>query len=306
MVNKNHAILGLISLVVLASGCTNTGGETDVSRTPNTGVSIQSFSAFPSEVSSSGGTEVTLRVQNTGGAIARNVDATIYNLAWGSGASAGSQSWGYSNEDSTTGGGSPQDPALNFTGALRPPEPDTGIPSTSKTKTLTLNAPTGDQQIESSYNLMMDLYYDYNTTAQTQITLMEESQYMEEQPTRSRPEVENTAGPIKVKIRTETPLVTRGNNQRQVCFVVNNVGTGTPYLNGDENEVDLTVNAPTTTGTLFDDSVTISEQTGQGGECASLASNVGSASQQATIPIEATADYQYKKSTETSLTLASD
>ena len=306
MINKNQAVLGLISLVVLASGCTQGGSTTEVTQTPNTGITIQQFSVFPSDVRPGGQTQLTLRIQNTGGATASNVNATIYGLSWAGSGEGTAQQWGYDGqEDTVAASGSNADPVFNDFGNLRPPNPDAGIPSTSREKTLTINAPSRETGLSTSQPILADLWFDYNTTSQAQIVLMRENQFQDQRPTRGRPSVQNSAGPIQVSIRTESPIILRGADgadDRSVCFVVNNVGTGTPYTDEGQNTVEITADVPN--GDIVSDTVTLSQQTGQGGICAdNLGETVGNVRQEATVPITVETEYSYKKSTESSISI---
>lgn len=293
MINKNQAVLGLISLVVIASGCTQGGSSGEVTVTQNQGITVQSFSIFPNPMLADTTGDLTLRLQNTGEAEATNVEATVYNVPWAD--PNGQSTWSHDQ-------GGEDDPTIDFPN-LQAPNPDAGIPSTAVERILQISSPTGESGINTDYEFMTDISYDYTTTAEASVTVMGEERYRDERPTRSRPTVENTGGPIQVDIRTESPIIYRGGDTtKQVCFQVRNVGGGRVSTQGGEGDaVELSITIPGVNSNVG--TVPVSRQTDRGGECIDLGGDLTEPDQQETFPIEVTATYNYEKTERASVTV---
>jgi hypothetical protein len=311
--NKNRAIVGIIGLVVLASGCTNTGGGTsDVSYTPNTGVTVEEFSAFPTQVFSGDGTDLSATLRNTGEVTARHVTLQITNVPFGTNP-------GWTNDD---GSGSPQ---LFGTGTdLSPGNPDTGVPPSPVTDSAALTAPSLGEGVTISYDFVGELAFDYRTEAVSEIEVVSESQYRQQGLSRGQPSVDNSAAPVKIGVRSSTPIIVQdddGTISSPICVTVRNSGSGVPTLNAESNtdsyisngnrnpdealnKVELTVNFPG-----LGSSTSVVELRGNSGvECFEFGSN-GAFSQPTdsevgtTYPVQITANYRYEKDTSTSVTV---
>lgn len=304
MISKNQAILGLISLVVIASGCTQGGNSSDVTTTQTKAITVQSFSVFPNPMLSGSTGDLTLRIQNTGGGTATDVSATVYNVPWHGDSSGGELEWGYSGVE---GSSPPNNPVLEF-GTLTGPDPQRNIPSTAREESMEVTAPSAESGLDSEYEFFTDIVFNYNTTAEATVTVMGMERYTDERPTRSRPTVENTGGPIQVDIRTESPIIIRDSGgSKQVCFIVNNVGGGTPYLPDEvseegEDKVELSVRIPNADVEVQNREVDVSRDTNSGGLCTDIGSDFGDTpDRQQSFPIEASARYTYEKTERTSV-----
>lgn len=297
--DNTKTLIGLLGLVVLASGCTNNSGTT-VTTTQTQGITVDEFSTFPSStVVENSQVQLTMTVKNTGGAVAQKVSANVFNVPFG----GQNQAW--------QGGA----PSFNF-GELQPPDTENGIPATPATSTKTVTAPNFDQRISVPYTFRAKLNYDYSTTAQTEMVLMGQERFRSTQSTTSKPTVENTGGPIQMEVRTRSPIVfySGSNTEPRFCVIARNVGGGRAYLKGTD---------PTVSGNLdkieivpasskFSLDVPASDTNGQevqlvggrGVQCFDIAgaSNPGTNSQ-LTVPVTLTANYGYQQEVSDSITV---
>ncbi len=305
--NKHRAILGLMALVVVASGCTQSGSDTDVTVTENQGMTIDEFSAFPSSVTSPSGSpaNVQLRsvVQNTGGAEAENVQLKIFNVPF-----SGSPSWAVNSGDDLAG----SNVGMNFGGAaLSPPDPENGVPSTPREDTMELTAPGLGPDVTIPYNFLGELQYDYQTTGISQVQLMSEERFRDTGASRTKPSVDNSAGPIKMEVRTNTPIIfySGSNTASQLCVIVRNIADGQPTAEGAkvsgaysdvENSVELTVSAPNAISSTTEKVDMVGNR---GVECFDFNSGLTSPDLQTTVPVTTTAKYRYTRESSTSVTV---
>ncbi len=304
---KNRAVLGLIALVVVAAGCTDTGGDTEVTVTPDQGMTIQEFSAFPSTVTSPSGSPATVNlravVQNTGGADAENVQMRIFNVPFG-----GSPSWSVSNGNDLSGGKK----GMTFGGGtLTAPDPDNGVPSTPREDSMDLEAPGLDSGTVIPYEFLAELQYDYQTTGISQIQLMSEERFQDTGASRTEASIDTSAGPIELDVRTNTPIIfySGSNTASQLCVIVSNKGSGTPTAEGAkvsnsyseaDNAVELTVSAP---NAISQTTKKVDLVGNRGVECFDFNSGLASPDLQTTVPVTTTAKYRYTKETSTSVTV---
>ncbi len=305
--NQHRAILGLIALVVVASGCTQSGGDTSVTVTENQGMTIDEFSAFPSSVTSPAGSpaNVQLRavVQNTGGAEAENVQLKVFNVPF-----SGSPSWSVNSGDDLGGSNVGMDFGAS---ALTAPDPENGVPSTPREDTMELTAPGLASGVTIPYNFLGELQYDYETTGISQVQLMSEERFRDTGATRTKPSVDNSAGPIKMEVRTNTPIIfySGSNTASQLCVIVRNVADGQPTAEGAkvsggysdvENSVELTVSAP---NAISSTTTKVDLVGNRGVECFDFNSGLTSPDLQTTVPVTTAAKYRYTRETSTSVTV---
>lgn len=295
-------LLAGLALVVIASGCTQTS-DSEVTTTQTQGITIGEFSTFPEDqVVEGSNVQLTMTVRNTGGAVARDVSAEVFNVPFGS-------------EDQAWPGSAP-----TFFGGttLQPPDTENGIPATPNTETQSLTTPSFSQEVSVPYTFRAKLDYEYTTTAQTEIVLMDDARFRDQDETISRPSVENTGGPVQVEVRTRSPIVfySGGNTQPRFCAVIENVGDGTAYLNTASstnssssglNVVEVTPRAP-----QFSPSVPASDSNGnavqlvdgRGVQCFDFTPDAApDANSQTTIPVTLEVNYGYQKETADSVTV---
>jgi hypothetical protein len=299
--DNTKTLIGLLGLVVVASGCTNTSGGTSVTTTQTQGITVNEFSTFPaSSVIENSQVQLTMGVQNTGGAVAQNVEAQVFNVPFGQDTN---QAWS----------GDP--PSFTF-GELQPPDTENNIPATPATQTKTVTAPNFDQRISVPYTFRAKLDYDYSTTAQTEIVLMGQERFRSTQGSTSQPQVENTGGPIQMEVRTRSPIVFYSGSQTQprFCVIATNEGGGTAYLPGtdpsessnlDKVEINPTSSQFSLSAPSSDSNGNqVSLVGGRGVQCFDIddTSNPGSNSQ-LTVPVTLTANYGYQKEVSDSITV---
>lgn len=289
MFENNKVLLGLMALVVLASGCTQ-GQDSSVEYDQNSGVVIKEFSAFPSEVFGGDQVRVHATVKNVGGAVADGATIRIFNLP---------SSWRNHNE------------LMKF-GSLQPPSPDAGIPAAPKEETVKLGAPDPGSGINIDFDVKGRLTYSYSTTGVTKIQLMSQERFRNTGATLSQPTIDNTGGPIQLSVKSRTPIVVYpdGDTASQLCVIVNNVGSGTPYI-GRASNIDnynkVHLNARVQSGDISltkDFSGPIYLEDGQNGVGCWEISGVSKSNRiQQTVPIQITASHKYMEEVSSPVTV---
>lgn len=293
--NSRQRLIAILGLVVLASGCTQTGGNTSsVSITPNTGVTVERFEAFPSNVPESQSVQLETTLRNTGGQEATNVKMDLFNIPF-----EGAQNWG--GDQSVGGDGT----------TLRPADQDANVPASPRTFTFALDAPDLSTDTTQPYTIFGELSYDYTTVATSEMVLMSQDRYRETGASRSKPSVQNTGGPITMEIRTRSPIVYYGEDSQtrtnpQFCVVVRNSGQGTPSTDGEGDDT-VTINARTSGNVNLDvpegggSEQTVDLVGSRGVGCYDIDTPDTFSSNQLTLPLTITADYTYSKETSTTV-----
>lgn len=289
--NRN-LMIGMLAVVVFAAGCTQTGGDAGVSQTPNTGISILSFDAFPNEVPGDTTVQVEMEIQNTGGQTAENVEAELFNIPFDGGNSWNIESGPSDNLD------------------LESSDPQAGVPSSPRTLTWTVNSPGGPENTRIPYDIYADVEYDYSTVATTELQIMSQERFRNTGATRGQPTVDNSVGPVQMDVRTRSPIVYYAGGEStspRFCVVVRNTGQGTPVVDGEEDTVELSI---TSTGQLSvqpeDDDAGQEVEVdlvGNRGVACYETSGALETDRQVTLPISMTADYSYNTETSTSVTV---
>jgi len=308
--NDQKMLIGLIGLIVLASGCTDTNQGTSVSYTPNTGITIQEFSAFPSEVQQGQSVNLRMVMENTGERTAEQVSVTLFNTPF--------------NEDETTwqASGDSRTPEILSGQTLQPGDAEAGVPASPFQVSEQLTSPT-DIEGRIPYDIMAEISYRYDTIGTSEIVLMGQERFRNSDVTRSQPSMDNTAGPISISIRTSSPIVFYGENNQeqaasQACLIVRNNGDGVPVLKGEladgdsetRNAVELNLDTAASVGVTStqsdEDSSEVDVQLvgNKGVHCYEFTNLADySPSEQLTLPLTAEADYFYEKETQTSVTV---
>lgn len=304
---SNKAVLVLLALIVTVSGCAdNSNGSVTVSQTE--GVSIQDFSAVPTQVFEGQTINLELQLKNNGGSHATDVVAKIYNVPFDS--EGANRAWKINNGDNK----------VNFDN-LRAPNPETDAPSISVPRTWSLTAPDLQQGVSIPYDFYTRVFYKYNTTGTTDVQIMSSQRYREEGASRTTPTIDNSGGPIQLDVKTRTPIIFFGDGgqRSELCVIVENAGTGTPFLPSaykggtdyqvNETNVDKVELSIETSGRVV--SVVegaapkkVSIIGGRGVECFTLDFNSFENQQiQKTLPITLNAEYGYYKESSTSVTV---
>lgn len=301
---SNKAALVFLALIVTVSGCAdNSNAGVSVSQTE--GVAIQSFTATPSEVFENQMVTLELQLKNNGGSEAQNVQAKLYNVPFG----GTNRAWKIKSPSE----GQKQ---VSFN-KLRAPDPDTDAPSISVPRTWNIEAPNLDQGVTIPYDFYTRIFYNYKTTATTEIQVMSDQRFREQGATRTTPEVDNSGAPIQLDFKTRTPIVLFQDGQHaDVCVIVENAGSGTPfspeasYSNVNQSTVDKVKLNVQTSGTLIEKTETSGDELvsmvgGRGVKCFTLDINNNQIDQkiQQTVPITITAEYGYYQESSTSVTV---
>ncbi|MFB6209157.1 MAG: hypothetical protein ABEJ56_03385, partial [Candidatus Nanohaloarchaea archaeon] len=208
-------ILVLLSLVVLASGCSHTA--TTGATGPTSSVSIQNFSAFPGQVFNGQQVRLQMTLKNEGEATAKNVRARLFNVPF-----SGANNWKLAGSRS-----------VDF-GSLEPANPEKNLPARPSTQSWSMNAPELDNGVTIPYQFISKIYYGYKTSGTTSITLISQERYRDKGSGASRPTLQNSAGPIQMEVRTRSPIVfyedSGSQRNTEMCVIVRNEGQGTPFL----------------------------------------------------------------------------
>jgi hypothetical protein len=322
---QNKTVLAIMFFAVIVSGCT--GGSSEDEPASTASVQVNEFSAFPNPTPSDQKTRFRMQLENIGNSEATNTYVRLYNPPFADG-SGDSKTW-----RSDDGDGVSTSQRTLFFDTLSAPTDQT--PSVPKTQTVTFTAPDLDPDRTVSYGMNAYIMYQYNSSAQTDIEIMGGDKYRSEGSPSGTASLDNSRGPIKMEIRTPTPIVfydVGGSDtlERELCVIVRNKGDGVPFaadesgvfVGGEdsgkgydigkvqehENKVLLDIeDIGSVDFEPFDSSnpsKTVEILSGKGVNCWDMQIDVGSSSQvQRTVPLEMTATYGYRKSTKTSVTV---
>ncbi|PSG98698.1 MAG: hypothetical protein BRC29_01060 [Nanohaloarchaea archaeon SW_7_43_1] len=217
---ENKEILVLLGLVVVASGCSHTASQS----TSSSSVTIQNFSAFPSNVLSDQQVRLKLTLKNNGDSDAESVQARLFNVAF-----SGERNWNLDGERS-----------IRF-GTLQSADEERNLPARESTKYWSLDSPSLDEGATIPYRFITRVYYKYQTTGTSSITLMGQRRYRQ-QGNPERPTLDTTSGPIQMEIRTRSPIVfypqDDSSRTTKMCVIVTNKGTGTPFVHNQAYDED--------------------------------------------------------------------
>jgi len=184
MINKSALLILPVLAVVLVSGCVGPSGP---GVATGAGLVITDWEPDFSQVNSNEKVRVQLRAQNQGQVRAENIEAEITGIditEWGT-------LMGFS--------------AKKQLGSAMYADPETGTPGAVLTATWDLEAPKLSKGVDFTYEPIVKLAYDYKTTAQKPITLVDIDELRNiMQQGKSLPSEPTTysAGPLAVEIRT--------------------------------------------------------------------------------------------------------
>jgi hypothetical protein len=307
--SSNKIGLILLALIVIVSGCAD-NSDSGVTVSQTQGVAIEGFSASPSEIFEGQLTTLELQLRNKGGAEAENVVARLFNRGF-----EGEGTWNIQGE-----GNSVEELKNIYFGSLSAPDPQSDAPSISVPRTWNLEAPDLEVSQQTPYDFYTRVFYQYSTTANTDIQVMSNDRYNELGTSRSQPDLDNTGGPIQIDVRTRTPIVFTSTGQDTqpvpIRVVVTNKGSGTPFLQsaysgesydvGDEESEKVKVEVQAAGNSVSFDSNEQNVRMVNGEGVKSFTMDVDRISDQdiqKTVPITVTADYGYYQDTSTSVTV---
>jgi len=308
--SSNKTGLILLTLIVVVSGCADNSNQSDVTVSQTEGVAIEGFSASPSEIFEGQLTTLEIQLKNKGGTEAENVVARLFNRGF-----EGSGTWNIQGE-----GNNVEDLKNVYFGSLSGPDPQTDAPAISVPRTWNLKAPDLDVAQQVPYDFYTRVFYQYSTTANTDIQVMSNDRYNELGASRSQPDLDNSGGPVQIDVRTRTPVVFTSTGQDTqpvpIRVVVTNEGSGTPFLQsayGEESydvsedqtgRVELEIKAAGNSVSFDSTEETVRMVNGEGVK--SFTMNVDRVSNQdiqQTVPLTVTANYGYYQDTSTSVTV---
>ncbi len=308
---SNKTGLILLTLIVVVSGCADNSDQ-GVTVSQTEGVQIEGFSASPAEIFERQLTTLQLQLRNTGGTEAENVVARLFNRGF-----EGDGTWNIQGEGGSTG-----EVESKYYGSLQSPDPETDAPSVSVPRTWNLEAPDLDVAQQVPYDFNTRVFYQYDTTANTDIQIMSNDRYNEVGTSRSEPSLDNTGGPIQIDIRTRTPIIFTDQGQSSqpvpIRVVVTNEGSGTPFLpsayvgdnqsydvaDDDTERIDLEIQAAGNSVSFDSNKQTVRMVNGEGVKSFTMTVNrVSNREIQQTVPITVTADYGYYQDSSTTITV---
>ena len=326
-IDQNRTVLAIMFFAVIVSGCTGGGNQEETSSTAS--VQVNEFSAFPNPTPSGQKTRFRMQLVNQGDAEARNTSVRLYNPPFADNGTTDTKTW----RDGSTGNVSIEDRTLFFDTLSAPSDQTPAVP---KTRTRTYTAPELDQGRTISYDWNAYMMFEYQTDANTEIQIMGGEQYREQGSPSGSASLENSRGPIKMEVRTPTPIVfydvNRNNNpERQLCVIIRNQGNGIPfaeepssnniYMNRSdtgytynlsavqeqENKVNVRIedigNVDFEPFDSSNDQKTVDILSGKGVQCWDMKVDVSGSSIQTTVPLSLEAVYNYRKSTKTTATV---
>ncbi len=222
---NNKLLVLLMVVIVAAAGCApeDEEGQTDVSYTQTAGVTIQNFTVIPQEVYDTQEPTLRMVVENEGAQDAENVKIDLFNVQFGD---SDDRQW--EGEES-----------VEF-GDLNAANPEQNIPGRTAQRDIVLTPPDlTASEPEIPYTFGARLRYSYQTTATSEVQFMSEDRYYDQEMQKSKPDMDNTAGPIQMEIQTSTPYVFQ--QDQRIRVKVQNVGDGTPMVEDEEDKVELDV-----------------------------------------------------------------
>lgn len=212
-------MISLLSLVVIAAGCTDTNGE---ETGDGVGVEIQNFEGDPSVTFENSPTSILLNVENVGGQTAEDIAAEIFNVPLSE--SESSSQWQLQ---------SGSNPEL-IASTLR--EEQDELPAESREQIWQVDAP--EVRTDTDYDFQVRMFYTYSTIGETTVELIERQEFREEGPSVSSPTTDSTEGPIELEVRTRTPIQyvipsdagseDEVDPEEDLCVIVRNAGNGVP------------------------------------------------------------------------------
>ncbi len=341
---QKHTLMALVTLTLIASGCTGGGGGegSDENAAGTNPIQATSFSASPNPAPNGNSVTFTLELSNNGNVDAENVVGKLWNPPFADG-SGDTRTW----RDGEEGSVEVADRSFDF-GDLRGQEE--GVETFAQPQTLTLTAPSLSEGQSFPYNFRAEYTYKYSTDGETTITVMDGDTYRESNSEKSQTvSISHNSAPITLEgqLLTGNPIVYYEGDSApktpKFCVVASNEGGGTVFSNptgediyspngentpgeytyeDNENEVKLTVTSVGGTGvkdpeadsgdgdSSFGNTADATVELVSGEEarkCFELevGSLANSGDQKEIGPINVNADYGYSENTATEVTVNS-
>lgn len=214
---KKIAILALIAVVILSSGCIEQlpfGPEEEAPTSQ--GVIVSSLQPDFPEMETGENADIYMEIKNNGGIKATGVYAYVYNL-----------------------GDLGVDPDSTGFNDLEPPDEAMNVPGDIDTHTWTIDTNDVDlpQGVSRTYDPKVRLMYTYHTIANKEIKLLTKDEYRRLRQKNQVPSgagaTSVTKGPLSVTISTREPVIIEDNEDTLKLFVtVNSLGAGSVFSSG--------------------------------------------------------------------------
>lgn len=227
----NKSFIILILAVVAISGCV---GQRPVTVNENRGVTINSYSASPTQIHTGESVLLDLEIENIGGTTAKNVQADLFGVEG---------QW----RDRL---GNLIDSTLTKFGKviLRPPFPDRNIPGDLRITQWEITTPNIPQGITANLPLEARVTYDYNTSGHLGVKLVGIDEWRRKQLLGEKVAnpfvIINSNGPLKLSIpeRYRTPIIVDTTSSAQFetypfRIQIDNVGDGFPITPEDDGRI---------------------------------------------------------------------
>jgi hypothetical protein len=309
--DNSKELIALIALVLVASGCGSNGGntETEASTSP---ISVNSFSGIPSSVPSGQTVNINMELENTGDADAENIAVKLFGPTFGTN---GDRVWKSATSDDDLSRVGPRTRSIE---ELRAPSEST--PAIPKQVRWSLTSPSLAQSREIDYNFYADIFYQYKTTASTDFKLVSGERFREQGMTQTDADTENSDGPVQIDIRGTTPKIYYEGDaiESEICITLTNSGSGKVFTEGavtgedrkynmneaNENTVELSIQD---VGNVEFDPVESGDTVklvggNEGFKCYTMTAD-GLTNSEQNINTQITADYNYVKETQTTVTV---
>ncbi len=222
MKQKNKFSIILLALVVTVSGCADSNQEESSSTEP---LQINDFSASPNPVPADRTARLNIELENTGDSDARQVAFRLFGPTWGQ------------NDEDSDGWRTGNREAMNTTESRtqlvseRMRAPSENSPSIPENPTVSLTAPSYEEGRTVDDTFSMELFYQYQTRANTELSVMTEERRRETGTTQSQPEVDVSSGPIQMDVQGTVPKIQyEDSTNEEICVVVTNEGPGEPFM----------------------------------------------------------------------------
>lgn len=235
--NQKHTLMALITVTLIASGCTGGGGGGEGEDASGTNpIQATSFTAAPNPAPNGNSVTFTLELTNTGDKDAENVVGKLYNPPFAD-SNTDSRTWRDSDEEKVE----VHDRSFGF-GSLQGQQE--GVETFAEPQTLSLTAPTLNDGQSFDYNFKADYTYKYSTDGDTTITVMDSERYRETGGTGSKKvDISHNSAPISLEgqLLSGNPIVFYDDDDAQktpqFCVVIDNVGGGTVFSNPTHEDV---------------------------------------------------------------------
>lgn len=328
---QKHTLMALVTLTLIASGCTGGGGGgSDEEATGTNPIEATSFTASPNPAPNGNSVTFTLELANNGEVEAENVVGKLWNPPFADG-SGDTRTW----RDSDEGSVEVADRSFDF-GNLRGQQE--GVETFAQPQTLSLTAPSLSEGQSFPYNFRAEYTYKYRTEGDTTITVMDGDTYRETNSEKSQTvDISHNSAPITLEgqLLTGDPIVYYDGDEPpktpKFCIVASNEGGGTVFSNPadalnsgeytyEENKDEVKITVTSVGGTEIKDPDDDNSEFGSEADstvelisgdevqkCFEL--EVGSladgGSQKEIGPINVRADYGYSENTATEVTVNS-